>query len=183
MAEISLLTLIGWVIFGCVSLFVSWIIINKITTIVKRSQLPKNMLKKVTSGILLIWAALIIIWLLEVLGLTSVLSSLTLSGIVGLGITLGLQSTLSNIISGIFLLQENVLRLGDIIKFGSIEGEVVKLGFRTTWLRTSEGEIAIVSNSSLSSGPFINYTAKERLSKNITQRVEEKLKKEAITKK
>jgi small-conductance mechanosensitive channel len=150
---------------------------------VKRSQLPKNMLKKVTSGILLIWAALIIIWFLEAVGLTSVLSSLTLSGIVGLGITLGLQSTLSNIIGGIFLLQENVLRLGDMIKFSGIEGEVVKLGFRTTWLKTNEGEIAIVSNSSLSSGPFINYTAKERLSKNITQRLEEKLKKEATTKK
>lgn len=89
------------------------------------------MLKKVTSGILLIWFALVFIWLLEVLGLTSALSSLTLSGIVGLGITLGLQSTLSNIISGIFLLEENVLRIGDMIKYSAVEGEVIKLCFRT----------------------------------------------------
>ena len=183
MVEVSFLTLLGLVVFGCISLVAAWITINKITAIVKRSQLPKNMLKKVTSGILLIWGALIVIWLLEVLGLTSVLTSLTLSSIVGLGITLGLQSTLSNIISGIFLLQENVLRLGDNIKFSSIEGEVVKLGFRTTWLRTKEGEIAVVSNSSLSSGPFINYTATERLSKNLTQRIEQKLIKDATAKK
>ncbi len=178
MAEISILAIVGWIVFGCVSLFVSWVIINKITSVVKQSQLPKNMLKKVTSGILLIWAAIIAIWLFEILGLTSALTSLTLSSIIGLGITLGLQSTLSNIISGIFLLQENVLRIGDSIKLGVIKGEVVKMGFRTTWLKTEEGEIVIISNSTLSNGPFINHTAKERLSKNLTQRIELKIKKE-----
>jgi len=183
MDETSLLGITGWVIFGLVSLLISWVIINKITGIVKRSELPKHMLKKVTSGILLIWVALVLIWLLEVLGLTSAISSLTLSGIVGLGITLGLQSTLSNIISGIFLLQENVLRIGDIIKYSAVEGEVIKLGFRTIWLKTNEGEIAIISNSSLSNGPFINYTAKQRLSKSLTQRIEERLKKEPIIEK
>jgi small-conductance mechanosensitive channel len=77
------------------------------------------------------------------------------------------------------LLQENVLRLGDVIQFSGVKGEVIKLGFRSTWLRTSEGEIVIVSNKSLSDGPFINYTATERLSKSLTQRIQQKLKPKA----
>jgi small conductance mechanosensitive channel len=177
--DIPLVSLFGLLIFGFVSLFISWIIIKKITAFVKRSQLSTTKIKNVTRGILIIWGSVTIVWVLQILGLTSFLSSLTFSSIVGIGITLALQSTLSNILSGVLLLQENVLRLGDVIQFSGVKGEVIKLGFRSTWLRTSEGEIVIVSNKSLSDGPFINYTATERLSKNLTQRIQQKLKPKA----
>jgi small-conductance mechanosensitive channel len=109
--------------------------------------------------------ALTVVWILQSLGFTSLLSSLTVSGIIGLGITLALQSTLSNLLSGIWLLRENVLRLGDNIRILDVEGTVVKLSFRTTWLKTHEGHIVIMSNSTLYNGPFTNLSARERLSK------------------
>lgn len=50
-----------------------------------------------------------------VTGISSQFTTLTLSGIGGLAATLALQNTLSNIIAGVLMLQDGVLRLGDDI--------------------------------------------------------------------
>jgi small conductance mechanosensitive channel len=157
----------GAAVFVGISLFVLILIIRSISGIAKRSQLPKSSVRDLQEGIVTIWAALVAVWILQSLGLTSIFSSLTLSGIIGLGITLALQSTLSNLFCGFWLLSGNVLRIGDIIQFGDVKGAVIKLSLRTTWLKTSEGNIAIISNSNLYNGPFINFTAAERLSKKL----------------
>ena len=155
----------GLAAFVGISLFISLIIIKAISNAAERSQLPKGSIRDVQEGIFTIWLALTVVWILQSLGFTSFLSSLTVSGIIGLGITLALQSTLTNLFSGIWLLRENVLRLGDNIKILGVEGTVIKLSFRTTWLKTSEGNIVIMSNSTLYNGPFINLTATKRLTK------------------
>jgi small-conductance mechanosensitive channel len=41
------------------------------------------------------------------------------------------------------------------------------LSFRSTWLKTSEGNIVIVSNSTLYNGPFTNFTGTERLTRKL----------------
>ena len=166
MSDTSFLALLGGLAaFVGISLFISLIIIKAISNAAERSQLPKGSIRDVQEGILIIWLGLTVAWILQSLGFTSLSSSLTLSGIIGLGITLALQSTFSNLLSGIWLLRENVLRLGDKIELGTVKGTVIKLSFRATWLKTSEGHIVIMSNSTLYNGPFTNLTAKERLSK------------------
>jgi small-conductance mechanosensitive channel len=106
-------------------------------------------------------------------GISSEFTTLTISGIAGLGVTLALQTTLSNVIAGILMLQDGVLRLGDDIEFSTIRGEVVKLSLRTTWVKRQDGTIIVVGNSNLASGPIINYAARERLEKRL--QVEKKL--------
>jgi small-conductance mechanosensitive channel len=100
-------------------------------------------------------------------GISSEFTTLTISGIAGLAASLALQTTLSNIISGILMLQDGVLRLGDDIEFGSVRGEVVKLSLRTTWLKRQDGVIVLIGNSNLAAGPIINHTAKDRLEKKL----------------
>ena len=100
-------------------------------------------------------------------GISSEFTTLTISGIAGLAASLALQTTLSNIISGILMFQDGVLRLGDDIEFGSVRGEVVKLSLRTTWLRRQDGVVVVVGNSNLAAGPIINRTAKERLDRKL----------------
>ncbi len=129
--------------------------------------MPKPVTRNVREVITAVWFVISLAWVLQILGLTSILTSLTVSGIVGLTISLGLQTTLSNVIAGIFLLQDNALHTGDKILIGTVKGEVVKLGLRNTWLRNETGEIVIISNSSLSNGPLTNYTAKDRLNKKL----------------
>jgi len=42
---------------------------------------------------------------------------------------------------------------------------VVRIGLRNTWVKTKEGHIAVIGNTSLSGGPLTNHSATERLSK------------------
>jgi small conductance mechanosensitive channel len=103
-------------------------------------------------------------------GLSSELTALTLSGIAGLAISLALQSTISNVISGVLMIRDGFLRLGDDLQYGGpggVRGEVVKLSLRTTWLRTQDGTIAVIGNGNLSAGPILNYSAKTRLEKKL----------------
>jgi small conductance mechanosensitive channel len=100
-------------------------------------------------------------------GLSSQYATLTLSGIGGLAVTLALQTTLSNIISGLLMLQDGVLRLGDEIEFGTVRGDVVKLSLRTTWVKTKDGVIAVIGNTNLASGPVLNHSARARLEKKL----------------
>jgi small conductance mechanosensitive channel len=103
-------------------------------------------------------------------GLSSELTALTVSGIAGLAISLALQSTISNVISGVLMIRDGFLRLGDDLQYGGpggVRGEVVKLSLRTTWIRMQDGTIAVIGNGNLSAGPILNYSAKARLEKKL----------------
>jgi small-conductance mechanosensitive channel len=118
------------------------------------------------------WMAVLVVVLAvaafaSITGISSAYTTLTISGIVGLAATLALQTTLSNIISGILMLRDGVLRLGDDIEFGSIRGEVVRLSLRATWIRRQDGAITMIGNSNLASGPIVNHTATERLERKL----------------
>src|SRR5207244_12264538 len=98
----------------------------------------------VREGLSIRWVVFVAAWLVIVLGLGSIFSFLTLSGIAGLAISLALQNTLTNIISGILILSDGVLRLHDSVEYSGVKGRVVKIGLRATWVRTDSGDIAIV---------------------------------------
>ena len=103
-------------------------------------------------------------------GLSSYFTALTISGVAGLAASLALQTTLSNIISGILMLHDGTVHVGDDIQYGGpggLRGEVIRLSLRTTWLRTSDGHIAVIGNSNLSAGPILNFSATARLEKKL----------------
>jgi small-conductance mechanosensitive channel len=111
-------------------------------------------------------AALVIIsGILSITGLASEFTFLTISGVGALAVSLALQTTLTNIISGILLFTDGAIRLNDEITYSGIKGKVVRVALRNTWIMKEDGELVIVSNSSLSSGPLINHTAAPRLKK------------------
>lgn len=103
--------------------------------------------------------------LTTIAGLSSYLTALTVSGIAGLAISLALQSTISNVIAGVLIQHDGVVRLGDEIQYGQggVRGEVVRLSLRTTWLKTKDGVVVVLGNSSVASGPVLNYTSLARL--------------------
>ncbi len=98
-------------------------------------------------------------------GLSSDITTLTVSGIGALAVSLALQTTLSNIISGILLLSDGVVHLGDVVEYSGVKGEVVRIALRNTWIKSESGAIAVISNTSLSNGPLINHSAVDRLKK------------------
>jgi small conductance mechanosensitive channel len=117
-------------------------------------------------SIMRVIAVFVIVYeVLSLAGLSSEFLSLTISGVGALTVSLALQTTLSNVISGILLFSEGVIHLNDIVEFQTVKGRVVRLAIRNTWIKMDSGTIAVISNSLLSGGPLINHSATERLSR------------------
>lgn len=86
-------------------------------------------------------------------------SGLVLSlGIVGVAVGFAARDTLSNFISGLFILGDKSFKVGDIIEVSQVKGEVFKVGFRVTTILTPDKKTITIPNSSFSNSPYINYT-------------------------
>lgn len=68
------------------------------------------------------------------------------AGVVGLAIGFGAQSLVKDFVSGLFILVENQYGIGDKVKIGSFEGQVVRITMRSTALRDDEGKTFYISN-------------------------------------
>ncbi|MEM8737876.1 MAG: mechanosensitive ion channel domain-containing protein [Planctomycetota bacterium] len=84
-----------------------------------------------------------------------------LGGGVALGIGLGAQNLFNNLISGLILMFERPIRLGDIVVAGEQEGRVEDIGNRCTRIRRFDGIDVLVPNSSLLQQPVVNWTLKD----------------------
>jgi potassium efflux system protein len=98
---------------------------------------------------------------LAVLGLD--LTKLTvLAGAFGVGIGFGLQSMVNNFVSGLIVLFERPIRVGDIIKTGDLTGDVRRIGIRASVVRTVQGAEIIVPNAQLITQELTNWTLSDR---------------------
>jgi small-conductance mechanosensitive channel len=85
-----------------------------------------------------------------------------LAGAFGVGIGFGLQNVVNNFISGLILLFERPVQVGDTIQVTSLFGEVKRIGIRSSTVRTWEGAEVIVPNGDLISQQVINWTLSDR---------------------
>jgi len=98
---------------------------------------------------------------MQIVGLN--ISSLAfLGGAVGIGVGFGLQNIASNFASGLILLLEHPIKVGDRIEVGNLNGDVVRIGGRSTWVRTNDNLIIIVPNAEFTTGRVTNWTANDR---------------------
>jgi small-conductance mechanosensitive channel len=88
-------------------------------------------------------------------------SLLVFGGAVGVGVGLGLQSLMSNFISGLILLVEQPIRVGDRIETGNTLGDVVRIAARSTWIRTNDNVVIIVPNNEFINNAVTNWTAND----------------------
>jgi small conductance mechanosensitive channel len=78
----------------------------------------------------------------------------------GLAIGLALQGSLSSFASGVMILFFRPFMLGDVVQLSGHAGTVEDIGLFQTALSAVEGETIILPNSSITSNPIINYTAR-----------------------
>jgi small-conductance mechanosensitive channel len=93
------------------------------------------------------------------------LSKLTvIAGGLGVGIGFGLQSVVNNFVSGLILLFERPLQVGDVVQIPSQDlwGEIRRIGIRASVIRTWEGGEVIVPNGHLISESVTNWTLSDR---------------------
>ncbi|MEC9341173.1 MAG: mechanosensitive ion channel domain-containing protein [Pseudomonadota bacterium] len=98
---------------------------------------------------------------LSVIGLN--LSSFAIvAGALGVGIGFGLQSVFNNFISGLIILFERSLKVGDFVELGSgVSGEVKEINVRSTLINTNDNIDVLVPNSEFISSQMINWTLNE----------------------
>lgn len=103
-------------------------------------------------------AALAVLMGLQALGVP-VTPLLTTLGISSLAVALALQDTLTNFFAGLYLLADRPIRPGDYIKLseGNAEGYVDGIGWRSSRLRTANGNTVIVPNQKLSQIILTNF--------------------------
>jgi small-conductance mechanosensitive channel len=98
---------------------------------------------------------------LAVLGLD--LTKVTiLASAFGVGIGFGLQSIVNNFVSGLILLFERPIQVGDTIDAGGITGSVRRIGIRSSVVRTWQGAEMIVPNAQLVTERVTNWTLSDR---------------------
>jgi len=83
---------------------------------------------------------------------------LTGLGIIGFTVGFALQNIMQNFVSGIILLIQQPFRMGDNVSVAGNEGTVLKIGLRTTEMKTFDGRIVFLPNAEVLSQPIINYT-------------------------
>jgi small-conductance mechanosensitive channel len=69
-----------------------------------------------------------------------------LAGAVGVGVGFGLQNVISNFVSGLIIILERPIKVGDRIEVGSVEGEVQDIGARRTTILTEDRTAVLVPN-------------------------------------
>ncbi len=85
-----------------------------------------------------------------------------LAGALGVGVGLGLQNVVNNFASGLILMIERPVNVGDQIDVGGVLGEVKRIGVRSSTLRTPEGAEVILPNSDLAATKVTNWTLSDR---------------------
>jgi small-conductance mechanosensitive channel len=84
------------------------------------------------------------------------------AGALSIGIGFGLQSIVNNFVSGLMILFEQNLKVGDIVELDSgVRGAVKEINVRSTLVVTSDGVDVVVPNAEFVSGKVINFTLEE----------------------
>jgi small-conductance mechanosensitive channel len=79
-------------------------------------------------------------------------------GALGVGVGLGLQNIVNNFVSGIILIFDRPVRIGDTVEVGDKKGRVKEISIRTSTLLTEDGAEVIIPNGDVLSNHIVNWT-------------------------
>jgi potassium-dependent mechanosensitive channel len=130
------------------------------TWVLGQSRMDRGMQEAISTLITYAIAIFGLVILLQTIGLD--LSSLTvLAGVLGLGFGLGLQELAGNFVSGLTLLFEQQIRVGDFVEIDGITGTIERISIRSTILRTTDRRFVIIPNHLFSQKNVINWSYQE----------------------
>jgi small-conductance mechanosensitive channel len=88
-----------------------------------------------------------------------------IAGALGVGIGFGLRNVVNDVVSGLILVFERPIQIGDVVEIevGGLRAEVRRIGIRSTTVRSFEGAEIVIPNGSLIEGQLINWTLSDRL--------------------
>lgn len=124
-------------------------------TMTKRSEAPQEVEKRArTLGGIISKTLIVALWIVAaVMALREigfdVAPILAGAGVVGLAVGFGAQNLVRDVISGMFMLLENQLRIGDVVELNGKGGLVEEINLRTTVLRGLDGALHVFPNGAI----------------------------------
>ena len=113
-----------------------------------------RVLRRWISSILMIAVVLVVLRLARI----PLTAFAFLGGALAIGVGFGTQNIIKNLISGVIILLERKIHVGDVVTVGGMSGTVVTVDFRATTVRGFDGVDAIVPNSQLLENQISNWS-------------------------
>jgi small-conductance mechanosensitive channel len=146
---------VGW---GITKLFAGWLNAR----VLSQTQIDKGVRDSVTKGATYAGYIVAAGFALTAAGL-DFSNFAIIAGALGVGIGFGLQSIVSNFVSGLILLAERPVKSGDWVEVKGGSGLVKQINVRATEIETFDASTIIVPNSLLISEPVLNYTHRDTI--------------------
>ncbi|MDX2255937.1 MAG: mechanosensitive ion channel [Pseudanabaenaceae cyanobacterium bins.39] len=161
--SVANLLILGSLLFGLILLVkaITNLLRERVLTLAGLSRGAEEAIAIITQYSLLFIGILV---LLQIWGLD--LSSLTiLASALGIGLGIGLQDIAKNFGSGLILIFERPIQVGDFIEVGKLNGTVERIGARSTEIRTLDRVSIIVPNSRFLDSEVINWSHRNPISR------------------
>ena len=142
-----------------VSKNVRLLLLNKILA---RSKLKKSFRESIANGVRITMMLIGTIIIIQAVGIDFSALSL-LAGALGVGIGFGFQKVTDNLISGLTILVEEPIKVGDRVEVGEVSGDIVNISLRATTIVTNDNISIIVPNSEFISSQVINWSHNNRI--------------------
>jgi len=158
--SIGIIVLSTGILYG--SFLASWIVQKLLVDeLIFKRQLEKGV--RISIGRLMHYAIVIAGFLLTLSTLGFEISKITIMlSALSVGIGFGLQSIANNFVSGLILLFERPVRVGDVIQISGDWAEIKKIGIRATTVQTFDRADRIIPNADLISNEVTNWTLTNR---------------------
>jgi small-conductance mechanosensitive channel len=157
---------VGLVLGAAALLYGSFVLSSAMQTLLLEEVFPK---RQVEPGVglsiskLIQYSLILVGFLLALAALGVTLTNITiLGGAIGVGIGFGLQAIVNNFASGIILLFERPIRVGDMIQLVDLPCTVKKIGLRATVVTSRDDADIVIPNSDLITNQVTNWTLSER---------------------
>jgi len=132
-------------------------ILNTITARVTRKHLSQQYKMLVRKGIRYAGSMILLFIVLHLLGV-KITALLGAAGIVGIAIGFASQTSMSNLISGLFMISEKPFEIGDVIKMGTTAGIVQSIDLLSVKIRTFDNQYIRIPNEKLLGSELTNIT-------------------------
>jgi small-conductance mechanosensitive channel len=151
--------LLGWLAAGVLSRLIGRLVR-------RRSRAAEGAVKSIER--LVFYVLLALFFLVALRSVNIPLTAFTLAGgALAVGIGFGSQNILNNFISGLILLSERPIQIGDIVEVDGTQGEVERIGPRSTRIRTFESIHLIVPNSTFLEKTVVNLTISDDVARGL----------------
>jgi small-conductance mechanosensitive channel len=148
------------VLIALLILLVGFIILKILAVLVKRfgkKRLSQQGSMLIRKGIYYVGSTIILVTVLQTLGL-KLTALLGAAGIIGIALGFASQTSVANLISGLFLISEKPFAVGDVIKVGETTGVIISIDLLSVKIRTFDNRYIRIPNEKILNSELTNIT-------------------------